>query len=234
MIRFIHGLLKIFVLLLVSTPSFSQDHHVLSLVSPHFPPYTFEKNNEVIGIGPALIKQVLDNTNIPYKITMVEDYGEAVHVIQENLADGMFLASQNAERDSIAVFTQPLLINKWSWFVLKDSEVNLKSEAFKLASGIGTIKGTNTYRWLKRKGFTIIALPTESSSLVAMLKSKRIDAVFVADAVFENELNAQELSQFKKVVEVEKPFAMYISHDYLEKYPNSLEQINLSIKELLH
>lgn len=229
-----YPMIKAMIFLLVSVPSYSQKHDLLSLVSPHFPPYTYEHNQHVIGIGPALITRVLDSTNIPYKVTMVKDYGEAVQVIKAKLADGMFLASQNAERDAIAVFTQPLMINKWSWFTLKDSDVDFTSETFKLQAGIGTIKGTNTYKWLKKKGYTIIALPVDASALIAMLKSRRIDAAFVADAVFENELDEQALSQFKKVVEVEKPFAMYISHDYLNKHPDSLEKINRSIKEVTH
>ena len=217
---------------LVSIKSYTHQHNFLSLVSPHFPPYTYKYNDKVIGIGPNLIKQVFAHTDIPYKITMVEDYGTAVQVIKANLADGMFLASQNAERDAIAVFTEPLVINKWSWFMLKDSDISLDSDNFKLQAGIGTIKGTNTFKWLKKNGYTIMAQPLDAFSLISMLRSNRIDAAFVADAVFENELTEEELSQFKKVVEVEKPFGMYISHDYLSKYPDALDQINISIKNI--
>lgn len=234
MIQAILIILKAIALLLVCVPSYSQEHDVLNLVSPHFPPYTYVHNNEITGIGPDIIKRVFANTNIPYKITMIEDYAKAVHVIKEKLGDGMFLASQNAERDAIAVFTKPLMINKWSWFMLKDSKVDLNSDTFKLKGGIGTVLGTNTYKWLKTNGYNIIAAPLDVSSLVSMLKSHRIDAVFLADAVFEYEIAEQELSQFKKVVEVEKAFGMYISHDYLRKHPGSLEQINSSIEKVNH
>lgn len=230
----IHTMLKIIIFLLVSIPNFSKSHEIMSLASPHFPPYTYEHNQEIVGIGPDLIKRVLSNAKIPYKIIMVEDYGAGVHVVKTKLADGMFLASQNAERDAIATFTKPLIINKWSWFMLKDSKVDLKSESFKQQAGIGTIKGTNTFKWLKKNGYTILAQPLDAFSLVAMLKSHRIDAAFVAEAVFEHELDEQELSQFKKVVEVEKPFGMYISHEYLKSHPDSLDKINRSIVETIH
>ena len=144
----------------------------------------------------------------------------------------MFLASQNAERDAIAVFTQPLVINKWSWFMLKKSKVDLNSETFKLQAVIGTLKGTNTYKWLKTNGYRNVASPVDASSLVSMLKSHRIDAAFLADAVFEYGLDKKELSQFKKVLEVEKAFGMYISHDYLKKHPSTLAQINRSIEKV--
>jgi ABC-type amino acid transport substrate-binding protein len=163
---------------------------------------------------------------------MVEDYGEAVHIIKAKLADGMFLASQNIERDAIAVFTQPLLINKWSWFMLKESDLDPKSEKFKLQADIGTIKGTNTYQWLKTNGYAVAASPSKASSLVAMLASRRIDAVFLSDVVFENELDEKVLFTLKKFVEIEKHFAMYISHDYVKRHPESIEKINLSIKDL--
>jgi len=232
MMRFIYTKLQVIVLILVSMPSFASDHHLLNLVSPYFPPYTYERNGQIIGIGPDLIKRVLANTDIPYKITMVEDYGMAVQVMKSKLADGMFLASQNSERDAIAIFTKPLMINNWSWFMLKDSKIEVESAAFKIQAGIGTIKGTNTSKWLKKNGYTTIAQPVNAQTLVAMLKSNRIDAAFVADAVFENELSLQELSQFKKVVEVKKPFGMYISRDYLKKVQSSLKQINNSIEKI--
>ena len=117
--------------------------------------------------------------------------------------------------------------------MLKDSKVDLKSEFFKQRAGVGTIKGTNTFKWLKKNGYTNIAQPVDAFSLVAMLKTHRIDAAFVAEAVFEHELDEEELSQFKKVVEVEKPFGMYISHDYLKSHPDSLEKINSSIVEII-
>ncbi len=232
MMRIINTMVKIIALLLISAASFAQEHKVLTLVSPHFPPYTYKANNKVVGLGPDLIRQVLDNTNIQYNIVMVEDYGEAVHVIKAKLADGMFLASQNAERDAIAVFTQPLLINKWSWFMLKDSVLDPKSETFKLQAGVGTIKGTNTYQWLKSNGYAVVASPSEVSSLVAMLTSRRIDAVFVSEVVFENELDEKTLLKLKKTLGMEKHFSMYISHDYVKRHPESIDKINLSIKEI--
>ncbi|ALO34183.1 hypothetical protein CMT41_05140 [Colwellia sp. MT41] len=231
----VHAMLPMLVMLvfiLHSAASVSQEHNFISLVSPYFPPYTYERQREVVGIGPDLIKRVFANTNIRYKITMVEDYGAAVHVMKEKLADGLFLASQNAERDAIAQFTQPLMINRWSWFMLKGSKVDVRSEVFKSQAGIGTIKGTNTSQWLKKNAYTVIAQPTNAQALVGMLKSHRIDAVFVADAVFEHELDVKVLSKFTKVVEVEKPFGIYISHDYLKKHPDALKQINSSIKLL--
>jgi ABC-type amino acid transport substrate-binding protein len=220
------------VFILVSVPSFAKNHDLLNLVSPHFPPYSYEENNQILGVGPELIRRVMANTDIPYKITMVEDYGTAVHVIKAKLADGMFLASQSAERDAIAVFAKPLMVNKWSWFIRKDSVIDTRSAGFKLHAGIGSIRDTNTAKWLNENGYTIIALPVDAHSLVAMLKSHRIDAAFVADVVFENELSKQERAQFKKVVEVKKPFGLYLSRDYVNNHPDALKEINRSIEKV--
>ncbi|GAA6171072.1 hypothetical protein NBRC116592_07420 [Colwellia sp. KU-HH00111] len=216
--------------LLISLPSVAHQNHLLSLVSPNFPPYTYEHNQEVVSIGAELIHRMFANTEIPYKLTIVADYGVVVQVLKAKLADGMFLATQNAERDAIAVFTQPLMMNKWSWYMLADSGIDLNADSFKSQAVVGSIKGTNTEKWLKESGYNSIAHPVEASALIDMLKARRIDAAFVAEAVFEHALDQQVLSQFKKVVEVEKPFGMYISYDYLKKNPNSLAQINRSIE----
>jgi len=218
--------------LLISAVSFAQKQHEISLVSPYFPPYTYSAKQQVVGIGPELIKRVFDHANIPYRVTMVVDYGAAVHVLKSKLADGMFLASQNSERDASGKFTLPLVINKWSWYVVKGTKTDFSSQSFKSRAGIGTIKGTNTAKWLVKNAYTIVAQPTEATVLAAMLKSGRIDAVFISEAVFEHALDAMELADFIKVVEVERPFGIYISHDYLNRYPESLDKINQSIELL--
>jgi ABC-type amino acid transport substrate-binding protein len=228
------GNLIIITFLLISVPSYSHEPEVLDLVSPNFPPYTYQHNQVITGLGTELVKKVLAETDIPYKITMVEDYGTAIYAIKAKLADGIFLASQNEQRNAIATFTLPLIINKWSWFVLKDFEGDPKSEAFKSQANIGTIIGTNTHKWLKSNSYTVSAHPIDAASLAAMLKSRRIDAVFIAEAVFEHAIDEDELSLFKKVLEVEQPFGMYISHDYLKAFPNALPQINNSIKKIIY
>lgn len=234
MTRNIGNLIRIIILLSISLPSYSDEPKVLDLVSPNFPPYTYLYNQEIIGLGPELVEKVLAETDIPYKMTMVEDYGTAIFAVKANLADGIFLASQNEQRNAIATFTRPLIINKWSWFVLKDFQGDPKSEAFKAQAEIGTIKGTNTHKWLKSNSYTVSAHPLEAASLAAMLKSRRIDAVFIAEAVFEHAIDDEELSLFKKVLEVEQPFGMYISHDYLTAFPNALSKINNSIEKVIN
>ncbi len=234
MTRNIGNLIKTIILLSISFLSYSHDPEVLDLVSPNFPPYTYQYNQVITGLGPELVEKVLSETGIPYKITMVEDYGTALYAIKVKLADGVFLASQNTQRDAIATFTRPLIINKWSWFMLEDFRGDPKSEAFKAQAEIGTINGTNTHKWLKTNGFTVSARPLDAAFLVAMLKSRRIDAVFIAEAVFEHAIDEKERTQFKKIVELEQPFGIYISHDYLKAFPNALSQINSSIEKVIN
>lgn len=228
------GNLIIITFLLISVPSYSHEPEVLDLVSPNFPPYTYQHNQVIKGLGTELVKKVLAETDIPYKITMVEDYGTAIYAIKAKLADGIFLASQNKQRNAIATFTKPLIINKWSWFVLKDSKHDPNSKAFKANADIGTINGTNTHKWLTSNGYSVTAQPLEAASLAAMLSSRRIDAVFIAEAVFEHAIDDEKLAQFTKVLEVEQPFGMYISHDYQKAFPNALSKINSSIEKVIN
>ncbi|WP_158088342.1 substrate-binding periplasmic protein [Colwellia chukchiensis] len=232
--KFISRQLVIVLLLLVSLPSVADNHNLLNIVCPYFPPYSYSDQNKVVGIGPDLIKRVLNDSNIAYKITLVADYATAVQALKVELADGLLLASKSAARDELAVFTQPMMTNNWSWFLLKNTDFDVKSHTFKSQAIIGSIKGTNTYQWLQDNGYKVLALPQNARALVAMLKSKRIDAAFVADVVFEYPLTTEDLSLFKKVKELEKPFGMYISRHYLRKHPTLLEQINRSIEKFRH
>lgn len=66
-----------------------------------------------------------------------------------------------------------------------------------------------------------------------MLMQSRVDAVFIAELLFEAVMKKYKLqsSQFKKYIEVEKPFGIYMSKNFLAKHPEALTRINSAIEE---
>ncbi len=207
----------------------AQSSKIINLVAPEFPPYTYLEDNEATGIGVKLIKQLLKNSPYQYTITIVKDYGLAVFLLKKGKADALFLASQNNERDAIAIFSKPLLMNRWSWYFNPDAKLNPNSTSFKRDAGVGTILHTNTHKWLKKNRYHVIGQPTSPLALNKMLANHRIDAAFVAEAVFENAIPYDQHTQYQKIIAVEKPFGIYVSNKLNQQQPDFLQYINEQI-----
>ena len=201
---------------------------------PDFPPYTFEKDGKIQGIGIELVDKILKEAGIQYSLKLVPNYGRAVQNVKIGHSDGFFLASQNAERDKIAVFSNPVVINRWCWFLPANSTLNPNDAIFKTKARVGTFLNSNTHKWLMRKGYNVTGSPTEVDSLLKMLNMNRINVVFLAEAVFLESISkvGEKPESYEKVVQVEKPFGIYISKDYLSKNPSIMEKINIAIDKM--
>ncbi|WP_434340149.1 substrate-binding periplasmic protein [Motilimonas cestriensis] len=205
----------------------------LRLVMPQFPPYTSEVDGQISGLGVELVKDVFTRLKTDYQLRTVPNYARAIEEVRLGRADGFFLASENTERSRIAVFSEPLLMNHWAWFMRKDDLRDPTSEAFKHSGQVATLLGSNTNHWLLMEGYNVLTKANEVVDLPTMLLDmKRIDAVFLAERVFTNELARQQysVSDYRRQVQLSKPFGIYIAKSYVAKHPQFMMQLNKQIK----
>lgn len=204
----------------------------LRLVIPQFPPYTSERDSVFAGIGIELIEQLMQDVDVDYQLRSTPNYARALEELRRDRADGFFLASENKQRNDIAVFSEPLLVNRWSWFFPLDSHFEVPSSEFKSTARIASIHGSNTAKWLVEHNYNVT---TKSNSAqlfpIMLLEKKRIDAVFLASVVFrkELELHGYNSTDYVEVVEKSKPFGIYISKAYLADRPEFMKKLNASI-----
>jgi ABC-type amino acid transport substrate-binding protein len=218
-----------FILLLNVSPKVKANTHLTVLV-PNFPPYTLETNNQISGIGIDLANKVFNQAGISVNYRILPNYAKALHEIENNRGDALLLASQNDQRDIIAQFTKPLMINRWCWYLLKDSKLNPHNEDFKEKAVVSSHFQANTHKWLIENDYSVEPA-MQIDKLPEMLMRSRVDAVFIAELVFEEAMKRDnlDLSQFNKYIEVERPFGIYISKTYLAKYPEVLNKVNQAI-----
>ena len=202
---------------------------------PDFPPYTFEKDGKIQGIGVEFVDKILKEAKIRYSLELTSNYGRAVYDVKAGNSDGFFMASQNIERDEIAHFSNPVLINRWCWFFPANSTLNPKDASFKAEVRAGTYLHSNTHKWLIKNGYNVTGAVSKIESLPKMLKHNRINAIFIAEVVFFEVLGqtGETPENYKKAVQVEKPFGIYISKDYLSKNPGIMEKINTAINKVI-
>lgn len=219
------------IFLILSNNSFAQSPIRFNV--PVFPPYMHEDNGKISGIGVELVEKIMREAGLPYVLKMGSNYGKAVFDVKNGNADGFFLASQNAERDEIAVFSKPVLINRWCWF-FTDKSLNPKGEKFKSEARVGSYLNSNTHKWLLENGYNVTGSPPNIDSLVKMLEANRINVIFLSEIVFLDAINkiGQTPEKYIKVIQEEKPFGIYISKEYLSKYPRIMERINEAIDKI--
>jgi len=207
----------------------------LRLVVPQFPPYTSESDGVFFGVGIDLVKQVMEDINVDYQLRSTPNYARALEELIGGNADGFFLASEGEHRNRVAVFSEPLLINRWSWFFRADSKLNSFPDSFKSTAKIATLRGSNTYKWLNERDYNVTTNANSTKKFTEMLlERKRIDAVFLASLVFNKELKAHGYtkSDYVEVVEKSKPFGIYISKEYLQTHPGFMQRLNASIVKI--
>ena len=207
---------------------------ILRLVVPDFKPYSYQQNGVIQGAGVDLVADLMAELGLRYELRLVPNYGRAVLEVGSGSADGFFLASKNAERDAIAVFSEPLMINRWSWFLQAGSSLEPTDDSFKQQVQVGTFMHTNTHKWLLKNGYRVSSAVSRVELLPKMLHLGRLDAVFLAEQVFSDSavLTGIDQAGFKQVVEVAKPFGIYIAKSYLLKHPDFMQRMNRAISQL--
>lgn len=216
--------------LFVANFSSADSFQAITLGVPEFKPYTYTQNGEIKGSAIEQGVQIFNALKLKARLRAYSNYSDLLKALKKNEIQGMFLASQNSERDRYAVFSKPITFNNWSWFSVKHrspSPDELKNNAL-----IGTIEKTNTFRWLTRNGYQVHGSPV--LHLPYLLLNNKVDAVFAAESVFMQACRDQSISlkTFHKTIEVKRPFAMYISKLYLDNNPNFMQALNQEIDKL--
>ncbi|MEI8638636.1 transporter substrate-binding domain-containing protein [Vibrio coralliilyticus] len=85
---------------------------------PDFPPYTtIDEQGKPTGIGIDKVLPILSSIGVEYTVTVSSNHGRALSELRKQRSDGFFMASQNEERDKYAVFSEPVMSNRWVWIV---------------------------------------------------------------------------------------------------------------------
>ncbi|WP_427977029.1 hypothetical protein [Agarivorans sp.] len=203
----------------------------LRLVYPDFPPYT-TNSKPPLAVGNFLLEKIMQHMDQSYQTRMVPNYKRALSELENDKADGLFLASRNNQRDHIAEFSSPLLHNNWSWFFRYDTFLDPYSAAFKSQAKVASIEGTNTHFWLLQHHYRVIGKQNDVKKLAQMLFDlKRIDAAFLSADVFKESSDHPNLvnDEYIEVVQSATPFGIYISKSYLAKHPDFMTRLNQAI-----
>ncbi|EGM77586.1 extracellular solute-binding protein, family 3 [Rheinheimera sp. A13L] len=206
--------------------------HPLKFLMPDYPPYTYQVSGQNQGIGYEAVAAIMADIQQPFSVQLVPHFGHAISDMQRGLADGFFLATESAERNKVAEFSEPVLTIEWTWVWLKQrSDLNPESSHFKHNAQVSAQSNSNIHRWLKEHNYQVTAGTTDIRGLLNLLKYKRVDAILLPELTVKTLLSEQavdaDLYSFQQ--EINLPFSIYINKNYLKKHPDFMQKLNAAI-----
>ncbi len=139
-------------------------------------------------------------------------FGRAIADLQQGSVDGFFLATESAERNKSAEFSEPVLMIQWSWVWLKQrTDLQPGSNSFKQKAVVSAQTNSNIYQWLKEQNYKVTAGTSDIRGLLNLLQFKRVEAYFITRANGKNSDGRSKkliLQLFNFQQEVNLPFAI--------------------------
>lgn len=208
----------------------AETNKVLTFAVPQFPPYTFKEDGKWHGKGYQLATAALEKAQIKYRLRPVANYAQAFEQLKRNMVDGFFLASKNEARDQLAVFSAPIMVNNWNWYVSPNIVESPLSESFIQRYRVASHFKTNTHQWLVKHNYQVEPV-IELANIPIMLDKGRIDAVMLAEWVFEDaaEKANVQTDKFRVYLHSSRDFGIYVSKQAVKKHPNLMLTLNSAI-----
>lgn len=207
---------------------------VLRMAMPDYPPYTYIEHGQYKGEGYDAFVFIMQQLQRNFHISPVPNYGRAIQDIQNEVIDGLFLASENAERNNIAVFSAPVSVSRWTWVWLNQQQtLSPDSRDFHKRAIVSAQINSNIYLWLKAQGYRVAGGPNNIRDLFRLLNSQRVDAILLPEQTAHIVIkeNGYILQDYQFKTEREMPFAIYISKRFLEKEPDFMVKLNKAIAD---
>lgn len=204
---------------------------VLRMAMPEYPPYTYLQDGEYRGEGYEAFVFIMRQLQREFTIVLVPNYGRAVLDLRNEVIDGLFLASENAERNSMAVFSDPVSITRWTWVWLAQHQLRPGTDEFRRNAIVSAQLNSNIYLWLKAQGYRVAGGPNNIRDLFRLLNAKRVDAIMLPEQTALTVIaeNGYPLQHYQFQLERELPFAIYISKAFLALEPDFMTALNQAI-----
>lgn len=203
------------------------------MVMPDYPPFSYQQNGVFQGKGYDAFVAIMAELELDYSIELVPHFGRALLDIESGNLDGFFMASPSAERDKVAVFSEPVIDTRWSWVLLATNEhLTADMVSFKQGAQVSGQMNSNIYHWLNEQGYQVTAGTNDIRGLFALLDHGRVDAIMLPEATFYAVVAdyGLQIENYQTQPERELSFGIYLSKAYLEQHPELLSELNEAIR----
>lgn len=205
---------------------------------PNFPPYVEQENGGLQGIAVDWLRRVLHQGDVPFELYGVPNFGRALKELRVGRADAFMIATQNAERDSVATFLRTPFRARWCWFVARArvAEFSAPGAFHRPGVNIGTVINTNTQYWLDHHHYPVGVTAASAAVLPRLLlKYHRLDAVLLTEDVFVKAATDDgiEPDRYQCILNADHPFGIYVSHVFIREHPDVFRKLQTALSHAL-
>lgn len=202
------------------------------MAMPDYPPYTYIQNGDYHGVGYEAFVRIMTDLQQEFKIMPEPNYGRAVKDMENQVVDGLFLASENSERNAVAEFSVAVTYNRWTWVWLKQrTDLDPASISFKQKAVVSAQLNSNLHIWLVKQDYKVAGAPNHVRMLFTLLNSRRVDAIMLPELTAKAMMQQEKLdpSLYSMHLEMQLPFGIYISKAYIARNPDIMPKLNQAI-----
>jgi ABC-type amino acid transport substrate-binding protein len=232
MMRSLTKLIQVFMFSCFLVPAASGAKESLRMAMPDYPPYTYIQDERYHGFGYEAFVSIMADLQQDFTIVPEPNYGRAVKDMQNQVVDGLFLASENEERNKVAEFSAAITYTGWSWVWLKQrSDLDPDSIAFKQNAIVSAQLNSNPYLWLMKQHYKVAGAPNNIRMLFTLLNSRRVDAIMLPELTAKAVMQQEKLDPalYSMQLEIQLPFGIYISKAYIARNPDIMPKLNQAI-----
>lgn len=208
-------------------------NETLRMAMPDYPPYTYVQDGAYHGFGYEAFVSIMADLQQNFTIVPEPNYGRAVKDLQNQVVDGLFLASENEERNAVAEFSEAVSYSGWTWVWLKErTELDPAAADFKKKAIVSAQLNSNTYLWIVKQNYKMAGAPSNIRMLFTMLNSRRVDAILLPELTAKAVMQQEKLDPdlYSMHLEVQLPFGIYISKAYIARNPDIMPRLNQAIR----
>ncbi|MEP4767259.1 MAG: transporter substrate-binding domain-containing protein [Roseibium sp.] len=204
---------------------------IIRITTHDLPPYSFRNaNGQIDGQVGSIVSCAMDQMDREFEILVVP-WKRAQMEVQRGRVDGFFPASVNGVRNSFARMSTAIAYQKWTWYLLKDSNGDPNTQQFRTGRLVSSFLGANMQSWLLANEYSTVDFPPQTnSSLLELLLRKRLDAILVDEQVMDAIAEERDLDgKLRKVVLKTEPLGVYFSERFLNSEPGFFAAFNKAV-----
>lgn len=216
--------------------SYADKHESLSYITEEYPPWNFEENGTIKGIGPDLMRLMWKKMGYPEQEIKLLPWVRAYNLIQKNNNYVLMTMTRTANREKLFKWVGPMSNTRYSFIGLAKNSFKINTLDDAQNYIIGTLKEDAGEQIIIESGFdrkNIVSL-TSIDQLTKMLKHKRIDFLIYDERGYKNYLksknyNVNEFKTFFVLKDVDDYFAFNKNID--DSLVNQFQQALNSLEE---
>jgi ABC-type amino acid transport substrate-binding protein len=191
-------------------------------------PYQVVVDGQLGGLSVKVLECIFNRMQQPYQIQLTSLQRARLNVSRQ-VADGFFSSAPNSLVDGYAVLSAPLLIEKWYWYALDPSLLNLPIWDKQLR--IGSVLGSNSMIWLESRGIPVEQKVPRLEQLVEMLRHGRINMLLADSSAMHSTLQQiQDTQKLHQRFVRYSPLGVYFSKTFVDEHPDFLKAFNRQVE----